>query len=183
MRPADPLLVKFWVPGIARPKGSMKSFWNKKAKRAVLLGANPDTEAWQSRVTEAAKSAGLAISPLPVSINVWFFFTRPKVHWNSKGQLKKNAPYEHYRKPDADKLLRAVLDALTSIAYIDDCQVCAVRVVKRWLNDPSHQPGALIAIEQLAHSLTCPTAKPATPLTLFEEVSSTDPSSGQFGGA
>jgi crossover junction endodeoxyribonuclease RusA len=167
-------MMKLWVPGIPRSKGSMKSFWNKKAKRAVILGANPETEAWQSRVTQSAKDAGLTISSLPVSIDVEFFFTRPKYHWNSKGHLRESAPYEHAGKPDADKLLRAVLDALTSIAYVDDSQVCAVRVVKRWLNDPTHQPGAAIAIEQLSHSLTYPTAKPATPLTLFD-----DPESGK----
>jgi len=47
--------------------------------------------------------------------------------------------------PDVDKLLRAVLDALSGVAYADDRQVADVRAVKRWAA-AGERPGVEIAV-------------------------------------
>lgn len=52
------------------------------------------------------------------------------------------------KKPDGDKLLRAVLDALTGVAWVDDSQVTDARARKR-LAELDAPPGVYIAITRL----------------------------------
>lgn len=51
----------------------------------------------------------------------------------------------HVKRPDVDKLMRALLDALTGIVWVDDSQVCYAMVNKvyAW----NGQPGADIIID------------------------------------
>jgi crossover junction endodeoxyribonuclease RusA len=52
------------------------------------------------------------------------------------------------KKPDVDKLLRAVCDALSGIAFIDDAQIVAIGGTKRWLDPevPTDVTGAVIRV-------------------------------------
>lgn len=69
----------------------------------------------------------------PTSVAIRAFFTRPKSHFNSKGQLKPNAPKYHTKKPDRDNVDKAILDALKSCGVLsDDCIVCAGGVAKMY---------------------------------------------------
>lgn len=64
----------------------------------------------------------------PVSIIVDFYLPRPKAHYGTgrnAGTLKGSAPVEHLTMPDLDKLVRAVGDALTRLAWRDDSQIVA----------------------------------------------------------
>lgn len=71
----------------------------------------------------------------PTSVSIRAFFQRPKSHFNSKGQLKPNAPRRHVKKPDRDNLDKAILDALVSCGVLaDDCIVCAGGIAK-WYTD------------------------------------------------
>jgi Holliday junction resolvase RusA-like endonuclease len=78
-----------------------------------------------------------------VTIVCTFAFARPKSHYlpaNSKRPepvLRIDAPVAHIKPPDIDKLLRAVLDALTGRAYDDDAQVIDVVAMKVWSRDGS----------------------------------------------
>lgn len=57
-------------------------------------------------------------------------------------RLKETAPEWHDKRPDADKLARAVLDAITESGTIrDDAQVVSLRVRKRY-----GQPGVRITL-------------------------------------
>lgn len=60
-----------------------------------------------------------------VEINIEFNFVRPK------SVSVKKRPYMTV-KPDLDKLVRAVLDALTHHAYDDDSQVVSINCVKAY---------------------------------------------------
>lgn len=63
-----------------------------------------------------------------------FYFARPKGHSLSTGELRADAP-SHPAKTsvgDLDKLLRAVCDALTGVAWRDDAQVVQIRAAKRY---------------------------------------------------
>jgi Holliday junction resolvase RusA-like endonuclease len=46
--------------------------------------------------------------------------------------VKNNSPRYPTGKPDADKLLRAIGDALTGVVWVDDSQVCDAYVSKQW---------------------------------------------------
>lgn len=123
---------QFFVPGIPVAKGSAKAFYNRKANRAFVVQDNAARQKpWVSLISVMAQEAGLKLIDGPVKVKLEFWMPRPKSHFNKKG-LKATAPDLHQSKPDIDKIIRAVLDALTSIAYRDDSQICHVDAVKHY---------------------------------------------------
>jgi Holliday junction resolvase RusA-like endonuclease len=94
----------------------------------------------------------------PVSLEVEFRpAARPQAHWLPAGirraarVLRLDAPLWHASTPDIDKLCRAVMDALTSVVWIDDRQVARLVASKRW-PDEGEAPGASIRIRELAET-------------------------------
>ncbi len=75
----------------------------------------------------------------PLAVRVEFVMPRPT-------RLPKRRPTPpHTVKPDTDKLLRAVGDALTCVVWRDDSQLVDVRGVKRYA-ELDEQPGAHIRV-------------------------------------
>jgi Holliday junction resolvase RusA-like endonuclease len=78
----------------------------------------------------------------PVGLVVTFNFERPAAHHVNRkltNPLRAVAPREHYVKPDVDKLVRAIGDALTDCgAIVDDSQITVLRATKRWTTEPAH---------------------------------------------
>ena len=63
--------------------------------------------------------------PVEIVVNAWF--PRPKAKtWKTKPM----PAYRHTRKPDADNVLKAVLDALNGVAWVDDAQIVTATVRK-----------------------------------------------------
>ena len=77
-----------------------------------------------------------------VLLRVAFYLERPKSHYKSNEQLKSSASKEHLKRPDLDKLIRAVQDALTKIIYNDDSQIILLQGTKHFADD--RQPGVEI---------------------------------------
>lgn len=80
----------------------------------------------------------------PVSLEVRFYMRRPK---DAKGGARPAV------KPDIDKLIRAVGDALTQVGvYEDDSRIVHVTASKFYAGDPNGlaEPGALIFVEGVA---------------------------------
>lgn len=89
----------------------------------------------------------------PVAVDVRFFLPRPKSHFGTgrnATKLKDCAPDFHVKKPDVDKLVRAVLDSLSGVVYSDDCQVVDLTTSKRFEVKDS---GVLISVGQLSDSM------------------------------
>ena len=87
----------------------------------------------------------------PVSIIVDFYLPRPKAHYGTgrnAGTLKGSAPVEHLTMPDLDKLVRAVGDALTRLAWRDDSQIVAWHAYKHYATTMT-PVGAQITIQEL----------------------------------
>jgi len=75
----------------------------------------------------------------PVIVAITAYFPRPKSHYrHAKGlcALKKDAPLAHTTKPDAENVAKAILDALTGVAYLDDKQVYILHVTKYYGDNP-----------------------------------------------
>ena len=131
----------FRVHGIPIPQGSMRGFIHRSKEgkaHVALTSANTKTEPWRQDVAAqaiAAKVPHIALGP--VRLHVTFFLPRPK------SRAKKHKWPDV--RPDLDKLLRAILDSLTGIAFRDDAQVCEVYAEKVYTGPI----GALISVEAL----------------------------------
>ena len=108
----------FWVPGIPAPKGSARAI--KRGAYAVLVPSGSDANkraisSWDYAVATVAREAMQGRKPLrgAILLDVAFYLPRPK---------SVTREY-HTVKPDRDKLLRCMCDALTGIAWVDDAQV------------------------------------------------------------
>lgn len=114
------------------PQGSMRPYQDKRTGRLGVKSENSKTMPYRHLVAqiaaEAMKDANLSLPLAPQHVPV-----RATITWT----LRKppSAPKSRIwpsRKPDADKLLRATLDALTGILWHDDAQVVEVRAAKQY---------------------------------------------------
>lgn len=143
----------FFVPGIPQPGGSKKGFAVRtpsgKTRIAIVDDAKHNAP-WRAVVSLAASKhfpSGPWAGPLIVSFT--FVMPRPKGHYGTGrnvAALKPSVPSVHTIKPDALKLARSTEDALTGIAWTDDCQGCDVCSRKIYANDG--KPGCWITITE-----------------------------------
>jgi crossover junction endodeoxyribonuclease RusA len=131
-------VITFTVIGHAQPQGSTKAFMPKGARYPVVTSDNPNLKQWRQLVAYAAQQHASA-GPLSGGVRVMLDFAlqRPK-------SLPKRTS-QHLKKPDIDKLARAVLDALTGILYRDDSEVVRLDVTKRYAA-PTEAPSVRITI-------------------------------------
>ena len=130
---ASPTII---VPGIPRPSGSKRAFIV--AGKARIAPDNPEQRNWQRMVIECAVEAWGKRPVIlgPVHLKARFYFPRPKSHYRKNGELRPNAIHYCPTKPDLDKLLRAVGDALSGIVWRDDSQVVSVSASKLYTEGP-----------------------------------------------
>jgi Holliday junction resolvase RusA-like endonuclease len=120
--------VTFTVYGVAQPKGNMRAFLKRGMKFPIVTETNRNVRSWSQLVAEEASRElaawnGQQITG-PVAVSVRFALPRPKKYQ----RLGLNPA--HCVAPDIDKLLRAVLDALSRVVFLDDAQVVTVSATK-----------------------------------------------------
>ena len=118
----------------------------------IMVESSKRLKPWRTDVREAVAAALPADwdMTLPVEISALFTFPRPKGHFNSKGELRPNAPvYYALSRNDCDKICRAILDAMTCVAYLDDGQVADLHAYRRYAPSRSKPGGALIQVRIL----------------------------------
>lgn len=114
-------MIEFRVVGQPIPQGSMKVI-----NGHIIHSQGSALAAWRSLVALAAKRAGATPTDAPISMTLIFIIKKPKT-------VTRQYPTV---APDLDKLVRAVLDALTAIAYRDDSQVIDIRALKIYGETP-----------------------------------------------
>lgn len=110
---------QFFVSGKPVPQGSLK-FIN---GHAIHVRAQ-DLALWRADIARVAKLSHVQKAEEGVEIALTFITNKPKTSKRS----------EPYIRPDLDKLIRAVLDGLTGVAYEDDGQVTKVIAQKQYGN-------------------------------------------------
>jgi len=139
-----PTLIQFAVRGVPKPKGSMKAFMPKGARFPVITHDNPKTRPWVSSVRiQAQQHAPKALWLGPISLELLFTIPKPQ-------SLPKRRPSWAIRKPDLDKLIRSVKDALSGVIYKDDAQVIYESAKKEYGN----APGVEVVIRQVSQDLS-----------------------------
>ena len=124
---------EFFVPGKPVPQGSKKH-----VGRGILIESAKGLKDWRATVALAASNGPFIAKPNPVTIGVTFIMPRP-----ASTPKKKTPPA--VKRPDLDKLVRGVLDALSSVSYDDDSQVVQINAKKR-LAVEGEPPGAHIYV-------------------------------------
>lgn len=110
--------MEFTVYGEAKPQGSKRGLVRQ--GRVVMVESCKKLKPWRQEVAATAEAymwhegATMIKRPHAVRLDVLFIFPRPK-------SVKAGA-YK-ITKPDFDKLLRGIADALAGIMYEDDAQV------------------------------------------------------------
>lgn len=122
-------MIEFEVEGNPVTQGSMKVINGR-----VLHSRGEALILWRTMVAMAARKAGCFPVPNPVAMTIDFRLPRPKT-------VRRNLPYV---APDLDKLIRAVLDSLTGVAYVDDGQVVTINSSKTY-----GDPGVTITLNSL----------------------------------
>lgn len=130
-------MTTFTVLGTPKPQGSKRAFVNPRTGRAVLTeSAGKPLQDWRTDVQQAALAAHDG-EPLdgPVRVTMRFGLARPKSH----PKTKETWPVT---RPDVDKLVRGVLDAITHVCFNDDSQVTELLAFKTW-----GTPGVMVVVE------------------------------------
>ena len=146
--------IEFRVFGLPAPQGSKRSLGN-----GIMVEASKKVRPWRTDVQHASRLAyhGKPVDE-PVSIEVDFWFPRPKSHYRTgkySNLLKPDAPIyaTTISVGDLDKLLRSTFDALSystgGCILRDDSLVGAVKAIKRY-GDDDVRPGAAIRVALLS---------------------------------
>lgn len=143
--------VTLTVHGIPQPQGSLKAIvpkaWASKAyaagvsPRAVVTSDNPKLRAWRLAITAAAvldrgRSGGFMG---PVAVTCAFLLPRPASY--------PRRVIHAVKKPDVDKLARAVLDALSGVLFGDDSTVTELHATKAYAFEGC-SPGVVITVAE-----------------------------------
>ncbi len=146
--------LRFRADGHPEPQGSKRVWMNKSTNRPQMTEAGGMKHAsWRREVTAAAREA-LPADHRPitsaVSVLLTFSFIRGIGHYGTGSNaqfLKPSAPTQHTITPDVDKLIRAILDAVTVAGvWVDDSQVVAVTGKKRWADRFTQSEGVDVVI-------------------------------------
>ncbi len=121
------MTLAFTVYGVAMTKGNHRAVTPKGMKFPVITESNRNVASWQQLVAEGASRA-IAERPeaervlltAGVRLTIAYYLPRPKKF------SKRGVFVHHLTKPDLDRLERAILDALTAVAYEDDKQVTEI---------------------------------------------------------
>lgn len=99
------------------PQGSMSVF-----RGRIVHARSKELRAYRDLIGSVAAQSFSQPLTGAVRVDLRFIMPKPKT-------VKRERPHV---KPDLDKLVRAVLDGLTGVAYVDDAQVTSVTATKRY---------------------------------------------------
>ena len=124
-------IIKFKVKGYPQPKGSTKAFIPKGWDRPIITADNPKTRPWAQKIGYLAQLHAPAGGPWdgPVELRLVFGLKKPK-------SLPKKRRSWAIKKPDLDKLVRTVKDALKGVIYTDDSRVVSLHAWKDYGDIP-----------------------------------------------
>ncbi|UCZ89050.1 RusA family crossover junction endodeoxyribonuclease [Gordonia sp. WA4-43] len=136
-----------FVAGAPAPQGSKRH-----VGRGVLIESSKAVGPWRERIAVAAHSHARGLLSGPVALTLDFVMPRPK------SAPKRSTP-PAVKRPDIDKLARAVLDALTDVWLADDSQVVSLHATKR-IAEIGEAAGVRITAEAPTHCIACRTDNP-----------------------
>lgn len=124
-----------FVAGRPAPQGSKRHVGN-----GILVESSKALAPWRTTVAwHAAQAYRSGLLDHALSVTVEFVMPRPA------GLPKRLPTPPHTKRPDCDKLIRGVLDAMTGVVYRDDSLIVDLHPTKRYA-ELDEQPGARIRV-------------------------------------
>lgn len=153
----DQLLLDIFVNGVPMPQGSKRALRNQHSGRVQLVESSKRVEPWRADIrAEVGRATAAVTFPKsgPMAVDLYFTLPRPSGHYRTgknAGMLRELAPPYPAGRPDLDKLVRAVLDAIgsTGMVWDDDARVCHVNAWKYYAT-PDEPAGVQITVRSLA---------------------------------
>lgn len=139
------VLVDVFVPGRPAPQGS-KRYLGQRGGKGITVESSKAVAPWRADVREAlldddGQPCRRAEAGTPIAVLLEFVMPRPA------STSKRRTP-PAVKRPDLDKLIRAVLDAVGSAGvWHDDSQVVDVHATKR-IAQPDGSSGCRITIQE-----------------------------------
>jgi Holliday junction resolvase RusA-like endonuclease len=129
-------VVQFTVFGVPQPQGSTRAFMA--GGRPIITSSNKNLGQWRQLISDVSQKYA-TMHEGAVWVHLEFILPRPK------SLAKKQT--RHTKRPDVDKLIRAVCDSLTGIMWHDDSQVVEVWARKFYCHpDDDPQPCVRISL-------------------------------------
>ena len=138
--------VNLRIHGIPAPKGSVTHMRNGAYLPAGTAASRMKFSLWKENIASAARLQMGERKPWPGAIRMMAEFQLP-VPKSMPANQRGWSP--HVKRPDWDKLTRALADPLKGIVWVDDSQVCFSTINKVYAWDG--QPGAYVVIDFLTH--------------------------------
>lgn len=145
--------VTFFVAGAPIPQGSVTAHAAKRKDGShygvVHYAVGTKLHRWRNKISKAARAEwGDDMTYHPVTLALVFYRARPLSHYQGlafdvRPRYVTDVPDT---SPDLDKLVRAVMDALTDVVYVDDSQVVEIGATKRYVPNREHPPGVEVSI-------------------------------------
>jgi Holliday junction resolvase RusA-like endonuclease len=117
------------IPGVPVAQGRPRAF---RTKAGAIRTFDPaKSRNWKAMAHEhmraAMDQAGMA-APFAGAVlcRVFAVFTCPKSDWRKRARIRRC----HAKRPDAENVAKAVLDAATGVIWLDDAQVAELSVSK-----------------------------------------------------
>lgn len=135
--------IEFFVPGIPQPQGSKRGFVSANGKVSMVESA-AGVKPWRSdvKVFAAQEMKGKELFTGPVRMRCDFVMKRPM------STPKRPPTPPATKKPDLDKLLRAIGDALKGTVYAEDSLIVEIIGTKR-IAEEGEQPGVTVKVNQI----------------------------------
>lgn len=131
--------VEFYVPGAPAPQGSKRH-----VGRGILIESSKAVGPWRERVALVAHNTMVGRSVIDGAVAVKLDFVLPR----PKSTPKTRTPLA-VKKPDSDKLARAILDSLTHVVITDDSRVIDLHVRKR-IAEIGEEPGVFVRVHEVS---------------------------------
>lgn len=129
----QPTSVSFEVACEARPKGSKRGYV--RGGRVVMVESSASLPIYMAHLAHECRVA-LRDAPWDTgghyAVALTFTMRRPASHYTADGTVRPRHKDAKPGRPDIDKMTRAVLDALTGIAWADDASVVWLLASKRY---------------------------------------------------
>lgn len=134
------------VDGNPAPQGSKTYKGTTRTGRAILVESSNRLKPWRAHVAAQVRTAMRGRQPFDGAVHVRCDFVMPR----PKSLPKSRPTPPAIKRPDGDKLARAILDAITGTAIHDDSQVTDLHATKR-IAEPDEPAGVTITITEHPH--------------------------------